>query len=259
VDDPAGQEGLISKGLLRRLRPELGSFPQPKGDWRIQRAGVGCDVGSTYCVLLFEPTIEPVSVSTGNSRRERVRRGQRLGRAFGRPLSIPRDRDWELSRLPCQSLGKLKTIPNAPGNGICGIWKVGFATPKVASMRAECYRRSSAARPRSSSPARLRTSASHQCPGDPRQQRYGVQAHGIVRESAVTVKSPDPFPAIIAARVCGGVNASGVRSRMCRSTFPSRSAISANDRHRLSEAGVKPLQAAMIKSHGRERWKKSTD
>jgi hypothetical protein len=53
-----------------------------------------------------------------------------------------------------------------------------------------------------------------------------------VRESAVTVKSLDSFPAMIAARVCGGVNASGVRSRMCRSTFPSRSAISANDRTR---------------------------
>jgi hypothetical protein len=45
-----------------------------------------------------------------------------------------------------------------------------------------------------------------------------------VRETAVTVRSLDPAPAMIAARVCGGVNASGVRSRMCLSTFPSRSA-----------------------------------
>ena len=37
---------------------------------------------------------------------------------------------------------------------------------------------------------------------------------------------------MIAANVCGGMNASGVRRRMCRSTLPSRSAISSNDRTR---------------------------
>jgi hypothetical protein len=51
---------------------------------------------------------------------------------------------------------------------------------------------------------------------------HGGHVHGIVWESAVTVRSLDPAPPMIAARVWGGVNASGVRSRMCLSTFPSR-------------------------------------
>jgi hypothetical protein len=61
---------------------------------------------------------------------------------------------------------------------------------------------------------------------------YDGHSHGIVWDSVVTVRSLDPAPAMIAARVCGGVNASGARSRMCLSTFPSRSVISANERTR---------------------------
>jgi hypothetical protein len=47
--------------------------------------------------------------------------------------------------------------------------------------------------------------------------------------SAVTVGSCGPVPSIIAAKVRGAMNASGVRRRMCLSTLPSCSAISAND------------------------------
>jgi hypothetical protein len=64
-------------------------------------------------------TVEPVSVSTANSCREKVWRGQRPAPDFWAQLCIPRHRDWPLSRFPRQSLGNLKTIPQAPGNRIC--------------------------------------------------------------------------------------------------------------------------------------------
>jgi hypothetical protein len=63
--------------------------------------------------------IEPVSSSATDSRRERVGRGQRLGRDFRSRRPIPGDRDWPLSRLSRQSRGELKTIPSAPGNRLC--------------------------------------------------------------------------------------------------------------------------------------------
>jgi hypothetical protein len=64
--------------------------------------------------------VEPVSVRCANSGREKVRRGQRPDRDFWRQLRIPRDRDSPLPRLSRRSLGKLKTIPEAPRNRICG-------------------------------------------------------------------------------------------------------------------------------------------
>jgi hypothetical protein len=62
-------------------------------------------------------------------------------------------------------------------------------------------------------------------------QGPGLRCHryGIACASAVTVASCGPVPSMIAANVRGGMNASGVRRRMCRSTLPSRPAISAND------------------------------
>jgi hypothetical protein len=62
---------------------------------------------------------EPVSVRAGNSRRETVWRGQRLGRHFSRYRPISGDRDRAIPGLRRQSRGKSKTIPTAPGNRIC--------------------------------------------------------------------------------------------------------------------------------------------
>jgi hypothetical protein len=66
--------------------------------------------------------VEPVSVSSANSCRETVWRGQRPGRDFWRQLCIPRYRDLALSRLLRESRGKLKTIPRAPGNRAACQW-----------------------------------------------------------------------------------------------------------------------------------------
>jgi hypothetical protein len=64
-------------------------------------------------------TVEPVSVSTANSRREKVFRGQRPGRDFWRGPPISRDRDSDVPRHPRQSPGKIKAIPPTPGNRSC--------------------------------------------------------------------------------------------------------------------------------------------
>jgi hypothetical protein len=48
---------------------------------------------------------------------------------------------------------------------------------------------------------------------------------------------------MIAANVRGEMNASGARRRMCLSTFPSRSAISANDRTRTRPDAISSIQA----------------
>jgi hypothetical protein len=81
---------------------------------------------------------------------------------------------------------------------------------------------------------------------------YHGHVHGIVCKSAVTVRSLDPAPATIAARVRGGVNASGVRSRMCLSTFPSRCAISANDRTRPEARSAIQVVASIDPKTGEE-------
>jgi hypothetical protein len=65
------------------------------------------------------PTFEPVSVRGREFRREKVRRGQRLGRHFWRRWPIPSGRDRTIPRLPRQSRGKSKTIPTVPGNRSC--------------------------------------------------------------------------------------------------------------------------------------------
>jgi hypothetical protein len=62
---------------------------------------------------------EPVSLRTGNSRRENVCRGQRRGGVFWRHQPAPGDRDRAIPRLRRQSREKSKTIPNAPGNRNC--------------------------------------------------------------------------------------------------------------------------------------------
>ena len=65
------------------------------------------------------PTFEPASVCEGEFRRERVWRGQRLGRHFWRYRLIPGHRDRAIPCLRRQSHGKFKAIRNAPGNRIC--------------------------------------------------------------------------------------------------------------------------------------------
>jgi hypothetical protein len=71
------------------------------------------------------PTFEPVSVRGREVRREKVRRGQRLGRHFCRRWPIPSGRDRTIPRLPRQSRGKSKTIPTARGNDYAGRWMSG--------------------------------------------------------------------------------------------------------------------------------------
>jgi hypothetical protein len=64
-------------------------------------------------------TFEPVSVLEPEIRREKVRRGQRLGRHFWRHSPIPGSGDRPVPRLRRQSRGQLKTIPTALGNRNC--------------------------------------------------------------------------------------------------------------------------------------------
>jgi len=97
--------------------------------------------------------LEPVSVEsrTGlcllrNSCREKVWRGQRPGRDFWRRTPIPRDRDWPLSRLSCQSRGKLKTIPTATGNRICAGLRGGAGRTRTCKQAIMAFQ-SAAARP----------------------------------------------------------------------------------------------------------------
>jgi hypothetical protein len=61
--------------------------------------------------------------------RKRFRRGRDRAAILGPPSPIPRDRDWDLSRLVRQSPGKLKTIPPAPGNRSCAGLRGGGRTP----------------------------------------------------------------------------------------------------------------------------------
>jgi hypothetical protein len=63
--------------------------------------------------------IEPVSVCAADSRRERVWRGQRLGRDFRPRRPVSRHRDWDLLRHLRQGPEKFKTFPPGTGNRIC--------------------------------------------------------------------------------------------------------------------------------------------
>jgi hypothetical protein len=79
--------------------------------------------------IRLRPEVEPVSIGAANSRRETVRRGQRPGRALGRPLSIPRDREWELSRLLRQSLGNVGYSAESGFARDCVVGLVGVPSP----------------------------------------------------------------------------------------------------------------------------------
>jgi hypothetical protein len=87
--------------------------------------------------------VEPVSVCTANSCREKVWRGQRPRRDFWRLLCIPRRRGRLLSRFPRQGPGKLKTISTAPGNRICAGLGGGLGRTRTSNqvvMNAPCLR-----------------------------------------------------------------------------------------------------------------------
>jgi hypothetical protein len=57
---------------------------------------------------------------------------QRPGRHFRRRQPIARDRDRAVPRLRLQSHGKLKAIPNAPGNGLCAMGAAAVAPEPTA-------------------------------------------------------------------------------------------------------------------------------
>ena len=154
------------------------------------------------------PTFEPVSVREREFRREKVWRGRRPRRHFWRHRPIPGDRDRAIPRLRRQSRGKLKTIPTAPGNRNCAGLRGGAGRTQTGNQPV------------------MGLKGSYQGPLTDCECRH---RYGTACASAVTVASCGPVPSMIAANVRGGMNASGVRRRMCLSTLPSRSAISAND------------------------------
>jgi hypothetical protein len=59
-------------------------------------------------------------LAPGNSRRENVCRGQRPGRRFRRHQLVCAHRDSAVPRLRLQSHGKIKTLPTAARNRLCG-------------------------------------------------------------------------------------------------------------------------------------------
>jgi hypothetical protein len=126
ADRPGASTLQSASGFMaaKNWRADQPGLPFPR-----RQLGTAADAHDCIMVRVLGPTeykvvarliqVEPVSASATNSRRERASQGQRPGRDFGRPLPIPRDRDWDLSRLLRQSPGKLKTNPQASGNRNC--------------------------------------------------------------------------------------------------------------------------------------------
>jgi hypothetical protein len=118
-----------------------------------------------------------------------------------------------------QSHGKSKAIPNAPGNRICVGLRGGAGRTRTCNQAIMSPQLIIDGRRRAFAPR-------------PGRQELRSRRYGTAWASAVTVASCGPVPSMIAANVRGGMNASDVRRRMCLSTLPSRSAISANVRTR---------------------------